>query len=295
MLSILIPVYNFVVVELVNDLCAQGRKLGIDFEVICLDDCSSSDYRASNRGLLDIPEVVYEELPQNIGRSRIRNRLAQMAKYAFLLFMDCDAAVADEWYLKRYVDKLDSRSLLYGGRIYNEGPPSDQRFLLHWTYGIRREQQSAARRAQQPYHSFMTNNFVVPKEIILQLPFDEQLRGYGHEDTLFGFGLKAKGIAIKHLENPLVHIGLDDATAFLAKSREGISNLLFLKRQATINIETRLLKACNLLHRCALDRAAYWCLKPFEGMLIKNLKGKRPKMRLFDLLKLFWLLQEEKQ
>ena len=295
MLSILIPVYNFEVTKLVNDLCAQGRKLDIDFEIICLDDGSSSDYKALNQVLIQIPEVIYEELPQNIGRSKIRNRLAQMAKYEFLLFMDCDAAVADESYLKRYVAKLDSSSLLYGGRIYHVAPPSEKRFLLHWTYGIQREQQSAVVRALQPYHSFMTNNFVIPKAILLQTPFNEQLKGYGHEDTLFGFELKAKGIPIKHLENPLIHIGLDDAHSFLAKSKEGIKNLLFLERHANINFETRLLKVFRLLYRYAFHRFIYLSLKPFEGFLIKKLKGKRPKMRLFDLLKLFWLLQEENQ
>ena len=79
MLSVLIPVYNFDVVLFVKDLAKQCADCKIDFEVLCLDDYSSENYRIKNAVLKSIENVCYEELPNNIGRSKIRNRLAEKA------------------------------------------------------------------------------------------------------------------------------------------------------------------------------------------------------------------------
>ena len=90
MLSILIPVYNFNIVPLVKELHGQASRLSIPFEIIVLDDCSSELLRDQNKEVSSLPGVKFKILDRNIGRARIRNRLAEMAKYSSLLFMDCD-------------------------------------------------------------------------------------------------------------------------------------------------------------------------------------------------------------
>ena len=42
MLSILIPIYNFKVVDVVLELKAQAEKLDVPFEILCFDDASSN-------------------------------------------------------------------------------------------------------------------------------------------------------------------------------------------------------------------------------------------------------------
>ena len=83
------------------------------------------------------------------------------------------------------------------------------KWYFHWKYGSLREQSSVEQRNLKPYHSFMTNNFLIPKSIFLAIRFEEALTQYGHEDTLFGMELQRRGVPIVHLANPLRHGGLE--------------------------------------------------------------------------------------
>ena len=79
MVSILIPVYNCDVVKLVNDLEFQAVKLGIPYEIVCIDDNSSEHYH--NHSLSEKENIVWAELNENKGRSIVRNLLAEKSKY----------------------------------------------------------------------------------------------------------------------------------------------------------------------------------------------------------------------
>ncbi|MEL7020481.1 MAG: glycosyltransferase [Bacteroidota bacterium] len=286
-LSILIPTYNFSIVALVRALHEQGEQNGDDFfEIIVLDDGSTAQTKQHNRVIASLPQVEYEELPRNLGRSAIRNALAQRAKGTYLLFMDCDAAVVDKQYLARYIAILHPQQLLYGGRIYTAMPPSEAAFYFHWRYGSIREQTTATHRRQRPYHSFMTNNFLIPKAIFERLGgFDERLKKYGHEDTVFGLALQQQRIPIVHLDNPLVHIGLESTDTFLRKTRQGIENLQFLAT-AYPELDTRLLRIFR--------KVRYYRLTPLLGFLFGctrrwleyHFHTRQPLMWLFDIYKL---------
>jgi len=103
MLSILIPVYNYNIVNLVTELHKQAVSAAIPFEIIVLDDGSSELLRDQNKDVANLPDVQFFELEKNIGRSGIRNRLVEMAKYSTLLFMDCDSEVPSEKYIENYL------------------------------------------------------------------------------------------------------------------------------------------------------------------------------------------------
>ena len=292
MLSILIPVYNYDVRDLVRGLREQTLQASIDFEIVCLDDASDDRFREANRVLGEWQGITYEELPTNIGRSKIRNVLAEKARFEHLLFMDCDSGIVREDYIQTYLDTLAPDRLLYGGRVYVESPPVQQEFYLHWLFGRNREQKSASERQKQPYHAFMTNNFLIPKAVFQQIGFDERLTQYGHEDTLFGMELQKRNIPILHLENPLQHECLESAASFLEKTGKGIQNLYWLHRQGT-GIQTRLLAAFLKLEKWKIDRIVYQLLKPFSGLFRKILLGKPRSLFWFDLYKLY-LLAEQK-
>ena len=106
MLSILIPIYNFDVRPLINDLQKQSELTGVEYEIICLDDGSTAHFKAIHKGLTTLSNVHYEELPQNLGRSKIRNQLAKMAQYDYLLFMDNDSGLTHPNYIQTYLDHL---------------------------------------------------------------------------------------------------------------------------------------------------------------------------------------------
>ena len=291
MLSILIPIYNFDVRALVNELSRQSAGLPIPAEILCFDDGSEERWKALNREVGGLPSVRYRELPANLGRSRIRNALADAARGSHLLFLDCDSQVPDGAYLERYAGELDGRSLLYGGRAYRKAPPADPQLFLHWLYGVRREQMPPDRRRIHPYHHFMTNNFLIPASVFQAIRFDERLLQYGHEDTLFGMELRKQGVPIRHLDNPLLHIGLEPAAVFLEKTRTGVRNLAFLYRSGT-GIETRLTSFCEKLERIGARRPVKTALSGLRPLLLRHLLSRRPALFVLDLYKLSLFLEE---
>lgn len=290
MLSILIPVYNFNIVPLVNELHHQAEQASIVFEIIVLDDCSSEFLRDQNKDVASLPHVLFIELEKNIGRSRIRNRLADMASHSALLFMDCDSEVPDENYINRYLPYCGHEVVVCGGREYKSEQPEEPEYFLRWLYGLSREQISAKIRSKNPYRSFMTNNFLISKAILMQIQFDESIVKYGHEDTLFGLELKKKNIPVIHIQNPLIHIGLEATGEYLIKTSEGIENLVKLVKTSKIDkkyySDVKILRYYSFLKKYRLTRIF---MKIFDGLynaLYHNMSGSNPSLFLFDIYKL---------
>lgn len=289
MYSICIPVYNFDVRELVKELHRQAKIERITFEIILADDRSAPIFKEKNRECSSLSNVRIIELEKNIGRSQIRNLLADKAQYPWLIFMDCDSMCPDENYIKRYVENTTQDLIVCGGRSYLPTPPQDGTYL-HWLYGTHREVKTASERQVNPNHSFMTNNFMISKELLKKIPFNESLSGYGHEDTLMGYDLLKKQIRIRHIDNPLIHIGLQDAKEFLLKTRDGTRNLL--KIYCIIEGDKDLLKMVKLLrvwhrvrkyHLCRLFAVIF---RAFEGRMVKKLRKKKPSLFWLDIYKL---------
>ena len=293
MLSICIPVYNFDVRALVEDLSVQLSKAGFPFEILLMDDASDVVFRQKNQES-ESKNIRYIQLSENIGRSKIRNELARTAKYDYLIFMDCDSKVPSKEYINNYLPYCRPMTVCYGGRIYEKNPPCDSTFL-RWKYGVERESQPASKRKENANYGFCTNNFLIHKAIFEILQFDEKLEGYGHEDTLFGLELMTKGIKIKHTDNPLIHIGLEDASVFLSKTENAVSNLskinnLIKEKYPTYTNHSKLTQSYCRINRLGMKK---WLARLFRIMrpyLKRNLLGKNPSLRVFDLYKLGFLL-----
>lgn len=294
MLSILIPIYNFDVRPLVRELDRQAALLDVPCEIYCLDDASDPYFQKKNKELTELTHVRYEELAENVGRARIRNQLAERAKHEYLIFMDGDSGVVHPDYLRRYLSLLPTQDVLYGGRIYQERPPSDPDLYFHWWYGKNREQKDLRERAKNPHHGFMTNNFLIPKRQFVRILFDENIRQYGHEDTLFGLQLKEKGMDIVHLDNPLEHIGLEKKEVFLEKSKQAVDNLVMLLKSYP-ELDTRLIRSWNKLNAFGLSGLSRSLLFLFRPLVFMMLSGKRPSLFFFDLLKLSYFLDARKK
>ena len=73
--SVLIPVYNYGIFSLVQELRAQCARAELTYEIICLDDASEETFRIKNRAVARLEHVDYEELPGNISRAAMRNAL----------------------------------------------------------------------------------------------------------------------------------------------------------------------------------------------------------------------------
>lgn len=294
MLSVLIPVYNFNVVPFVTDLANQCSSCKIDFEIICIDDASTLEFKTKNSELANQIGVAYEELPSNVGRSKIRNLLAEKAQYENLLFLDCDSRTNDTSFIERYLAEIDGESLIYGGRNYEENNPKNPSEHFRWWYGINRETIATSIRKNNVYSHFMTNNFCLPKAIFQQIKLDETLKGYGHEDTLFGIELKRKQVPIIHIDNPLCHIGLEDFETYINKTEEGISNLNQLLNQNKVDESIKLLRAYSKIKNFGLESVVYSYYQKNKSKILKRLQKKKASLRWFDFYKLGYLVSLRK-
>lgn len=295
MLSVLIPVHNFDVTQLVNELHKQAKKEKIVFEIILIDDCSEGYIKSINSELANLENVFYYEESVNIGRSKIRNKLAQQASYEHLVFMDCDSKVTSHEFIKNYVNLIGKHEVVCGGRVYGNKDDIKEVEKLHWLYGVKREQWSAKLRNRTPNKSFQTNNFLVTKQTLLNVRFNEKLVGYGHEDTLFGYELFVRQVKIHHIDNPLEHIGLETGEDFLRKTREGIANL---KRIIEMNRgfkgianDVKILNIYKKLKFIGLNRALEVFYRKYGHALKRNLLGEKPKLLFFDLYKIGYLCE----
>ncbi|MCL2651336.1 MAG: glycosyltransferase [Candidatus Azobacteroides sp.] len=288
MLSILIPIYNQPCLALVTELSKQSSKENIPFEIICIDDHSPSIFE-ENKTIADIPNCVYIELEENIGRSRIRNLLAKKAQYEYLIFLDCDSKIVHPDYIKNYLKYLPQIQVISGGRIYEDIPPKNSSYLLHWKYGTYREPKSIDGQNQV----FMSNNFIIKKSILKQIPFRASITKYGHEDSLFQIDLKQRGYNIFFIDNPIMHIGLDTSIDFISKVKLSTETLWELYKTGEINKgnsnNLKLLSSYIKIKKFGLNKLFSFkyilCKKLFET----NLLSKHPSLFILNIYKLCYL------
>lgn len=294
MLSVCIPIYNFNVEKLVCEIHSQASQLKITFEIILIDDCSESEYKMFNRDLASLIYVKYIELPENIGRSKIRNLFLQHASFNYLLFLDCDAHINSSQFIKNYIDSISSENnVICGGLTFNYKQPAKQ-YRLRWKYGLKKEVKPFSYRMENPYKSFNTINFLIKRDILAQLPFDERIVGYGHEDTMFGYLLKTHKIPILHLDNPVVNDSLEKNIDFLNKTEQAIDNLIRIDKMVNdsdFEKEINLLQTYNRLKKTRITflvSVLFWIFKPvIRKLLISGFAN----LNLFAFYKLGFLIE----
>ncbi len=292
MLSILIPVFNRDIIDLVRDLIDQGKGLNMPFEIIALDDGSDTRFVDQNRRIGQWNNVKYITRNSNTGRAGTRNQLARLSGYSYLLFIDSDAAVVHEKYLNQYMDYMKEGVVVCGGTAYQPSPPEKNELLFRWKYGINRESRKARKRKKRPYAGFSGFNFMIDRKLFLSIQFDEKLKQYGHEDTLFGYELAKRGVNVLHINNPLIHLGLEPDYLFIAKTKEGLRNLYHLtmlhRESSEFILLVRLLRVFYRLHRARLLPLPEKYTRKLLPKAEKRLVASKPNLLLFDLYKLLY-------
>jgi len=277
MLSILIPVYNYNILPLVNELVKQCNFRGIDFEILCQDDASNSSENVLNQEINLLPNCSFFVNETNLGRGKNINSLSLKAIYDWLLILDCDTFPAQNDFVKKYIDAISNlkNNILFGGIIYEDKKPeSDQ--LLRWVYGNKRETVT-----------ILTSNLIIKKEVFLQYPFDESLTKYGYEDLLFFSVLKANHFEILRIENPTFHLNLETSKAFLNKTKIALENLMFLYDSKKIKKEeNKITTSFEFLRKLKLTPFSAFLFRKNQTRIERNLFSKKPSLFLFDLYKL---------
>lgn len=315
MLSILLPIYNTPCGQLILELCRQATALQIPFEIIAMEDGSTTfadtNANACRKAVEEVgnacgdPDTTVHKivrhirLTENIGRSAIRNRLAEESTGLWLLFMDCDSEIGHTDYLQRYLAAIrqqtgneSSPTVICGGRIYRSREFYPHECRLHWTIGSLRE---PAPRHSHRCKAFLSNNFMIRRTDFLAIRFDETMKHYGHEDTRFGIEIQRAGGNIRYIDNPVIHLQLDDNRRFLAKTEEAVRNLVLLR--STFLTETEadgitLLRYAKKLRRYGILSLLNRYAKQLKPWLECQLNREHPSPGLYDLYKLLVIAQE---
>ncbi len=295
MISVLIPTYKYDTLELVCSLHMQLLSCAIPFEVICFDDGSPEEYTRVNKKINTLSNCRYEVLEKNIGRSAIRNLLAEKAQYPQLLFLDADTKVLATTFIQKYLDHLHlNRGVIYGGIVYQKTAPNKDQ-LLRWKYGNKREALTVDQRSQDPHITLLTLNFLIKKELILKVPFDESIPNLRHEDTLFALNLQQQNTPILHIENPVIHLGLETSISFLKKSLESVEVLHFFQNKNLIRSkDIKLTRIASKLENMKLHYFIILLYKMSKAFVKNNLTSAYPNLLLFDFYRLGYYFVSKK-
>lgn len=292
MLSVLIPVKNFDCSKLIKELHKQGETLGCPYEIIIAEDGTESDMLHLNSVADELRNSRRIVKKINIGRAAIRNLLATEAQYANLIFIDCDAVVEKADFLKTYATALAGHKVVCGG-MYHSGSIPNKHCTLRYRYEKEADKARDARtRNKAPYDRFTSFNFAIDKELFSSILFDTSITRYGYEDVLFGKELEKRGVEILHIENRLLHSGLEKNDVFLEKTELALTTLSEIKDKIG---DTPLLRTVDKLNRCHLVGLfmGYW--KCNRKRLRKNLLGKSPSLLKFKIYKLGYYISLSRQ
>lgn len=280
-------------VDLVKKVYKQSKKLKIEFEILVFDDGSKDKFKSENKVLGSLFGVNYMELSENLGRARIRNWLLKSALYDYVLFLDCDSKVMKKDFVESYLNSLAPNTVVNGGRIYAKTKPRAKSKLLHWAYGTKYESRPVKTRNKRPDQYFHSNNFAADRNVLIKFPFNESVVGYGYEDLLMAKDLLEENIIIKHIDNPVIHLGLEKSKDFLAKNLKAIENLIKLDQQGN-KLNIRLERLAFELEDWSLDKFFHRFIKKREQDFTDNLLGDKPTLWKFQALKLkkYWDLKE---
>ncbi len=228
MISILIPTYNYRIVDLIECLARQIQISKAYYEILVIEDGSTDQAcLAANKEISNNEGVIYENLNKNIGRNRIRLLLAQKAKFFNLLFLDADSRLPDDQFLQRYEKFLNKFDIVYGGRIYNTRQHVSPEKKLHYLYGKEREEKLITKESPKG-KNFLSCNFLIKKDIFLNLKFDANLTGYGHEDTFMLLQFLKNRNSLTHITNPVFHEQLVAEDKFIENQQQALHNIEYL-------------------------------------------------------------------
>ncbi|MFT4698676.1 MAG: glycosyltransferase involved in cell wall biosynthesis [Flavobacteriaceae bacterium] len=290
MISILIPTYNYSIVNLVNTLHQQVSKAAIPFEIIVVDDCSNElNILEQNKNINSLENCQLIENPQNLGRTASRNLLSNKAIYNWLLFMDADVLPKYNDFISRFslLENQDCQ-VIYGGVCYEEKRPELDK-ILRWVYGIKRETKSVKNRIKQPYF-IISQNLLIKKDIFTASN-TSNLNAYGL-DILFSNNLLKNNVIVKHIDNPVYHFGLENSLTFLDKSLKAVKTTYLLEENNQIDKNLRpLQKVFHILKKWKLIGFLRFLTDLFKNPIKSNLLSKNPSMFLFDLYRLRYYIK----
>ena len=289
MISVLIPVYNYNVQSLVENLLHQFESINCKWELFLSDDVSNPQYKNQNSNYIDELNLTNVKLFQqetNIGNAANRNFLIDKATNDWLLFLDADVLAVREDFLSNYIGEMKSTSkdLISGNIIYDHKNPQPN--LLRWKYGKQKEEIGFEKRNAYPILNLRGANFAIRRGLAKDNNFPLLKETYGFVDTRFFLQFNQSQVLV--IENPVYHLGIEDNDVFVSKTKKAIANAMFL-----MNTNDELASRLTLVSSYKKIRVFRFILNKihhsFYSRLERNLLSKNPSLFIFQLFKILYL------
>lgn len=291
MISVLIPAKDYCCKQLIEELHKQGEELQVPFEILIGEDGTSPENLQLNMSAEVLPFCRRIIRTENIGRANIRNLLALEARFENLLFIDCDAIVEKDNFLAAYITALNDAEVVCGG-LYHTNKLPGKEYTLRFKYEKKADKsRSATIRSTAPYDKFTTFNFAIHKELFTSIFFNTEITQYGYEDTLLGKELEKRNANILHIDNPLLHNGIEDNATYLSKVEQSIKTLISIKEEIA---STPLLDCAAKLQRYHLAGLFLFLWKATQKQMRRNLLGKNPSLKILNIYKLGFFLKHSR-
>jgi glycosyltransferase involved in cell wall biosynthesis len=294
LLSVLIPCYNYNVSLLLSKLQNQLNKQSFKFEIILNDD-SSSDATIDNENRKTVEKIgaSYIKNKKNLGRTATRQNLAKVAKYDKLLFMDVDVLPLNEDFIEKFDVENNTFQVIFGGINYSSEKPEKSK-ILRWTYGKAREARPLQERLKNPYLSIISQCFLIDKTLFLKA--NNFLSNRYGVDVLFCNNLDELNAKVKHIDNPILHLGLETSFTFIKKTEQGLIALHeFEKKGLLPNNYKKIQTTYITISRSGLLNIFMIIMKRVKGQILKNLISSKPSLLFFDLYRLQYFASLHKQ
>lgn len=290
-LSILIPTHDYKCYTLVADLQRQLMASRITYEIVVADDGSRDQVSViANLRINELPDCRFIRREKNVGRAAIRNFLINEARGEWLLFLDSDAAVDSPLFIWRLLDAInhaDGAQVIMGGLHHAARMPRPE-VSLRYRYEKKADTHRAAKeRSLHPYQHTTAFNMCLKSDVARRFPFDEHCREYGFEDAMYGIVLQRHGIKILHIDNPLLHRGLENNDVFLAKTEAAMRTLAGLGRR--MMIYTGVGRAALVAKKYHVKWLVVLLFRIIRPVMRRNLLGITPNLKIFSLYKLGYL------
>ncbi len=279
---------------LVKALRHQAHNMDIEHEIIIYDDASTpSEFQSIYNDIDTFEHCRCIRGQENKGRTFARNLLANNARYDTLLFLDADVLPLKKTFLKDYLACAKKTTVVCGGVDYEE-KLKDKEHVLRWAYGKKREARSVHERNKAPYLSIISMNFLIIKSAFLNtsMPVDNQ---YGM-DVLFSFKLNKRQVDIAHIDNPVIHLGMEKNKRFLEKTIVAMQSIALFEKEGKIPKDFRPIQRFGNTVATLRGEAIFFGLyRLMEKMILKNLNSSHPSLRLFDIFRLYHFLKARRE
>lgn len=289
MLSILIPTYNYNVYNLAKEIHSQTEDLSIPCEIIVIDDGSFA-FRTENEQIKILSNSHYVYSEKNMGRTASRSKLADLANYSWLLFLDSDVLPYSGSFLKNYVDTIQNNDadVIFGGVTYQDKKPS-KNLLLRWHYGHKREAKSVVKREKSPYF-IISQNLLIKKKMFTEANTIKE-NHYGL-DNFFSNQLERLQATIKHIDNPVVHLGLETNETFIKKALKAVETTVIFEKRGLMDNDSRPLQRSYIrLKKFGLTKLFSSIILSFKKPMERNFKSSKPNLLWFDLYRLGYYIK----